>query len=305
MSKTPSPGLYIHVPFCRSKCPYCDFYSVPSLSLLDRWFDAVKRETLLYRGQFDPFDSIYVGGGTPSVIPAGRLESFMVHLFTHFDFEKDLEVTIETNPSDLSQYMIASIQAAGFNRVNLGVQSLDESALVFLGRGHTATMAVNAFEQLRASGFENLGIDLIYGFRKQPLESWLKTVKQAVCLQAEHISCYQLSIEGGTVFSRLERKGGIVQLSDEEERIFFIETSEILEAAGYIHYEVSNFAGASHLRSRHNRKYWDHTPYLGLGPSAHSFSGREEMVEWEIYQEILHCDRSRRTSRGRIREPDS
>ena len=274
MSNPPSPGLYIHVPFCRSKCPYCAFYSVPSLSLLDRWFEAIKREVLLYRGQFGRFDSIYVGGGTPSVLPAKYLESLMAHLFAHVDFEKELEITIEANPSDLSHDRITAIQAAGFNRVNLGVQSLDDSALSFLGRGHTAKMAVHGFERLRASGFENIGIDLIYGFRKQPLEAWLETLGQAVSLQAEHISCYQMTIEGRTVFSKRREKGDLFPLSDEEERIFFIETSQVLEAAGYMHYEVSNFARAAHLRSRHNRKYWDHTPYLGLGPSAHSFSGQ-------------------------------
>jgi len=275
LNNTPNSGLYIHVPFCRSKCPYCDFYSVPSLSLLDRWLEAVKKEVLLYKGEFGPFDSIYMGGGTPTVIPGDQLESLMAHLFAHFDFEKDLEITIEANPSDLSQNMITAIQASGFNRVNLGVQSLDENALSFLGRGHTVEMAVDAFERLRASGFENIGIDLIYGFREQPLDVWLGTLREAVSLQAEHVSCYQLTIEGKTVFSKREKKGEIVRLGEEEERTFFLKTSEILEAAGYIHYEVSNFARALHLQSRHNRKYWDHTPYLGLGPSAHSFSGQK------------------------------
>ncbi len=225
MNKRSSPGLYIHVPFCRSKCPYCAFYSVPSLSLVDRWFDAVKREALLYRGRFSPFDSVYVGGGTPSVLPAGHLESLMAHLFAHFDFEKDLEITLEANPSDLSQDKISAIRGAGFNRVNLGVQSLDDSALAFLGRGHTAKTAVDAFERLRASGFGNIGIDLIYGFRKQPLETWLKTLKKAVSLEAEHISCYQLTIESKTVFSKREEKGELLPLTDEEERIFFIRTA--------------------------------------------------------------------------------
>ena len=287
MNRTSSPGLYIHVPFCRGKCPYCAFYSVPSLSLVDRWLDAFKKEVLLYRGRFGRFDSIYVGGGTPSVLPAGHLESLMAHLFAHFDFEKDLEITIEANPSDLSRDMISAIGGAGFNRVNLGVQSLDDSALAFLGRGHTAKTAVAAFERLRASGFGNIGIDLIYGFRKQPLEAWLETLKKAVSLEAEHISCYQLTIEGKTVFSKREEKGELLPLTDEEERIFFIRTAEVLEAAGYLHYEVSNFARAAHFRSRHNRKYWDHTPYLGLGPSAHSFSGQKRW--WNVRSIRKYC----------------
>ena len=287
MNKHPSPGLYIHVPFCRGKCPYCAFYSVPSLSLLDRWLEAVKREILLYRGQFGRFDSIYVGGGTPSVVSAGHLKSLMAHLFEHVDFERDLEITLEANPSDLSQDKIFAIREAGFNRINLGVQSLDDGALAFLGREHTAKMAVHAFERLRASGFGNIGIDLIYGFHKQPLEAWLEALGQAVSLQAEHISCYQLTIEPKTVFSKQEEKGEMLPLSEEEERIFFIETSQVLEAAGYMHYEVSSFARAADFRSRHNCKYWDHTPYLGLGPSAHSFFGKKRW--WNMRSVRKYC----------------
>ena len=167
------------------------------------------------------------------------------------------------------------------------MQSLDDSALAFLGRKHTAKMAVHAFDRLRASGFGNIGIDLIYGFRKQPLEAWLETLKKAVSLQAEHISCYQLTIEPKTVFSKREKNGEILPLTEEEERIFFLETAQVLEAAGYVHYEVSNFAKGAHFRSRHNRKYWDHTPYLGLGPSAHSFSGQKRW--WNIRSIRKYC----------------
>ncbi|MBU0990256.1 MAG: radical SAM protein, partial [Proteobacteria bacterium] len=153
MSKPSNPGLYIHVPFCRSKCPYCAFYSVSSLSLLDRWLEATKKEIFLYKGRFGRFNSVYVGGGTPSVLPAGHLDSLMAHLFAHFDFEKELEITLEANPSDLSQEMVTAIGLAGFNRVNLGVQSLDDTTLAFLGRNHTADAAVHAFERLRSAGF--------------------------------------------------------------------------------------------------------------------------------------------------------
>lgn len=287
MSNPPAPGLYIHVPFCRSKCPYCAFYSVPSLSLSERWFEAVKKEVVLYKGRFSPFDSVYVGGGTPSVLSAEHLAGLMGHLFEHFVFSKDLEITIEANPSDLSPERIFAFRAAGFNRVNLGVQSLDDGTLTFLKRRHTADTAVRAFERLREGGFDNIGIDLIYGIGEQPLKAWLETLQRAVCLEAEHISCYQLTFEPGTPFAKRLEKGELLPLREEAERIFFTETAQALEAAGYIHYEISNFARAACFQSRHNRKYWDHTPYLGLGPSAHSFSGKQRW--WNVRSIRKYC----------------
>ena len=268
------PGLYIHIPFCRSKCPYCGFYSIASASLVPRWLDAFKKEAVLYKGLFkEPFDSLYLGGGTPTALETQQLKEIIDCVSSCYYFKDDTEITIEANPGDVDMGMCAALKAMGFNRVNLGVQSFNDDELLFLGRRHNADEAKDAIEFLRGAGFNNVGIDLIYGLPGQSLEIWKKNLERAVTFNPEHLSCYQLNIEKGTPFFRMREKGLIEPLKEETEESFFLETSEYLEGHGYIHYEVSNFAKGEKHYSRHNRKYWDHTPYLGLGPSAHSFDG--------------------------------
>ena len=275
-----SPGLYIHVPFCRSKCPYCAFYSIPSPSLIPIWLDGLKKEILLYKGQLDPFDSLYVGGGTPTFLEAGVLANLMKYLFTHFDFAPDTEVTVEANPCDLTEEKTETLKYLGVNRVNVGVQSFDDHVLSFLGRRHRVREVKGALNRLRRFGFENVGIDLIYGIKEQGLKGWLHTLHSALAFQPEHISCYQLIFEKKTVFGRLRDKGQIETLIESEEATYFLETSQHLEDKGYVHYEISNFAKDDLCRSRHNRKYWRHIPTLGLGPSAHSFDGKKRW--WNV-----------------------
>jgi len=268
-----SPGLYIHIPFCRSKCPYCAFYSIPSPSLIPIWLESLKKEVSLYSGQFDPFDSLYVGGGTPTFLKSGVLSDLIKHLFAHFDFAPDTEITIEANPCDLTDEKTETLRDLGVNRVNVGVQSFDDRVLSFLGRTHRVKEVNGALTRLRRFGFENVGIDLIYGFKEQGLKGWLNTLDSALSFQPEHISCYQLTFEKKTVFGRLRDKGQI-------EPLHFLATSQYLEDKGYIHYEISNFAKDEDCRSRHNQKYWRHIPYLGLGPSAHSFDGKKRW--WNV-----------------------
>lgn len=275
-----SPGLYIHVPFCRSKCPYCAFYSIPSPSLIPIWLDGLKKEISLYSGQFDPFDSLYVGGGTPTFLGAGVLADLMKHLFTHFEFAPDTEVTVEANPCDLTDEKTETLRGLGVNRVNVGVQSFDDGVLTFLGRRHSVQDVNGALNRLRRFGFENVGIDLIYGFKKQGLKGWLNTLDSALSFHPEHISCYQLTFEKKTVFRRLRDKGQIEPLIESEEAAYFLTASQHLEINGYIHYEISNFAKDEDCRSRHNQKYWRHIPTLGLGPSAHSFYGKKRC--WNV-----------------------
>jgi len=282
-----SPGLYIHIPFCRSKCPYCAFYSIPSSSLIPIWLDGLKKEALLYKGQFDPFDSLYLGGGTPTFLETGALADLIGHLFSHFDFAPDTEVTIEANPCDLTDEKTRMLRDLGVNRVNLGVQSFDDSVLSFLGRKHRVKEVEGALNRLRRYGFKNVGIDLIYGFKEQGLKGWLKTLDNALSFQPEHISCYQLTLEKKTVFGRLRDKGKIEPLMESEEADYFLTTSQHLEDKGYIHYEISNFAKDKAFRSRHNQKYWRHTPTLGLGPSAHSFHGKRRW--WNVRSIRKYC----------------
>ena len=158
-------GLYVHVPFCRSKCPYCAFASVPSATLKDRWLNAFMKEVICYQGEFGNFDTLYLGGGTPTFLDADELETIMIHLLNHFSFSQNNEITIEANPCDLTGEKIKKIKELGFNRVNIGIQSFDDSTLSFLGRLHTAGEAITALDGLRAAGFENIGMDLIYGLR--------------------------------------------------------------------------------------------------------------------------------------------
>ena len=275
-----SPGLYIHVPFCRSKCPYCAFYSIPSPSLIPIWLKGLKKEVLLYKDQFDRFDSLYLGGGTPTFLDTPALAGIIQHLFAHLDFSSDTEFTIEANPCDLSDDKIRMLRKLGCNRVNLGVQSFDDHSLSALARRHTADDAKKALRRLRSFGFDNVGVDLMYGLEEQTLSGWIDTLNCALSFRPEHISCYQLALEKKTVFGRLKEKGRIHPLSEEDERSYFLTTSQILTDRGYIHYEVSNFAKNNTCCSRHNRKYWEHVPYLGLGPSAHSFDAKKRW--WNV-----------------------
>ena len=282
-----SPGLYIHVPFCRSKCPYCVFYSIPSSSLIPIWLDGLKKETLLYKGQFDPFDSLYLGGGTPTFLETGILADLIKHLFAHFDFAPDTEVTIEANPCDLTDEKTRMLRDLGVNRVNVGVQSFDDRVLSFLGRRHRVKEVKGTLNRLRRFRFKNVGIDLMYGFKEQGLKGWLNTLNNALSFQPEHISCYQLTFEKKTVFGRLMDEGQIEPLMESEEAAYFLATSQHLEDKGYIHYEISNFAKDEACRSRHNQKYWQHIPYLGLGPSAHSFQGKRRW--WNVRSIKKYC----------------
>ncbi|NLD36312.1 MAG: radical SAM family heme chaperone HemW [Desulfatiglans sp.] len=276
-------GLYIHIPFCRSKCPYCDFYSIASNTLVSRFVESLKREITFYKSKFTSFDTLYLGGGTPSLLDTGIITGIIDSVKNTFEITEGAEITIEVNPGDMTHEKITGINNAGINRVNLGVQSFNDSDLKFLGRRHSTADSEKAFMDLRAEGFNNIGIDLIYGLKNQSVDEWVKNLERAVDLSPEHISCYQLTIEGKTVFNAMKKKGELNDLSEDAAALFFLETSAFLEERGYTHYEVSNFARGREYQSRHNMKYWRRIPYLGLGPSAHSFDGKKR---WWNYSSI-------------------
>ena len=271
MNLEKTPGLYIHIPFCLSKCPYCDFYSSTSISAVPDFLNGLSKEMEMVRNRFDPFDTVYIGGGTPSLLSSKQLENILIRVRKNFDLISNTEITIETNPADLDRSFLESIREIGINRINIGVQSLDQKVLDFLGRRHSLKQAMSALEASRAAGFHNIGLDLIYGVPTQDIESWLDTLEQAVAFSPEHLSCYQLTLEERTPLGIRQRSGEFSIPGEELQYEFFMKTSELLEDAGYIHYEVSNFARGKEHTSRHNQKYWDHSPFLGLGPSAHSF----------------------------------
>jgi oxygen-independent coproporphyrinogen-3 oxidase len=199
------------------------------------------------------------------------LESILIRVREHFDLISNTEITVETNPADLNRSYLGSLHEIGINRVNIGIQSFDQEVLGFLGRRHSVKQAISAIEGSRVAQFHNIGLDLIYGVPGQAIDSWLDTLKQAVAFSPEHLSCYQLTLETATPLGKRCRAGEFSISGEELQYEFFMKTSQFLEDVGYLHYEVSNFARGTELASRHNQKYWDHSPYLGLGPAAHSF----------------------------------
>ena len=283
-------GLYIHIPFCRSKCPYCDFYSIASLSLAPLFMDALKKEIAYYKDHFGfkCFDTVYIGGGTPTALKEEHIGALIRHVFENMNISHNPEITIEANPCDITVEKAHSLKSMGINRISLGIQSFNGNILRFLGRRHAPKDAIAAFESLRGAGFENIGIDLIYAIPGQDLSDWMDTLKMAVSLFPEHISCYELTFEKKTPFWKKLKKGEILEVDEYTKRRFFIETSSFLESKGYIHYEISNFAKGREHFSRHNQKYWLHIPYLGLGPSAHSFDGKRRW--WNFSSVKKYCD---------------
>ena len=270
-------GLYVHVPFCKTKCPYCDFYSVTDTTLAESWLCAIREEMSLYRNNFGAFDTLYIGGGTPTVLNDTSLISLFEELHNQFSFAPDTEITVEANPDDITARKLNLLKSLGVNRLSIGVQSFDDEELRFLKRRHTASGAVKALDLICSSGFSNVGIDLMYGLPGQTLESWVSTLQKALTFHPTHLSCYQLTIEKTTPFGKMLGDGSLQNCAEEEGRKFFLATSKFLEENGFVHYEISNFARENEFRSRHNLKYWRHNPYLGLGPGAHSF---QNGVRW-------------------------
>ncbi|MGA9755468.1 MAG: radical SAM family heme chaperone HemW, partial [Desulfobaccales bacterium] len=281
------PGLYIHIPFCKTKCPYCDFYSINATSQIPDFLVALDAEARLYRDQFSAFDSLFLGGGTPSWLGEAHLADLMKNLRRHFPFAPDSEVTIEANPDDLTADKLALLQDLGINRLSLGVQSFDEAELIFLQRRHTARQTEAGIELIRAAGFTNLGLDLIYGLPGQRPDAWINTLKTALRFNPEHLSCYQLTVADATPLEQRVAAGQVLLPDEETQREFFLLTGQFLKAQGYLHYEVANFARGQEYRCRHNLKYWTHVPYLGLGPAAHSFQGGRRW--WNVSSVEAYC----------------
>ena len=243
---------------------------------------------LLYREKFREFDSLYLGGGTPTILGERELATLMECLRKHFTFCPDSEMTIEANPDDLSQDKLKAIRDLGLNRISLGVQSLDDRDLKYLGRSHSAKQAVKALEMVRSCGFANLGVDLMYGLEIQSIPGWKKTIDHVLEFKPEHLSCYQLTLESGTPLWKMKAAGRVRAIGTKLETAFFVFTSRYLEKHGYQHYEISNFARSPEFMCRHNRKYWNHVPYLGLGPSAHSFQAGSRW--WNVRSIKKYCE---------------
>lgn len=277
-----APGLYLHIPFCSAICPYCDFAVLTGGRQRRASFvDSLLAEISLWRHEaaaWETFDTIYLGGGTPSALEPDELERLLRAAREALPVAAGAWIALEANPEDVTAESLRRWRGLGVSMLSLGVQSFDPGTLRFLGRRHTPEQALEAVALAVAAGFPTVSVDLIYG-AEAPGEAsrWRRDLEQALAIAPHpphHLSCYQLTIHEGTPFGFRAVRGELRELPEGAQAELFRLTHELLAERGYPAYEISNFASASGHQSRHNRKYWDHTPYLGLGPSAHSFDGR-------------------------------
>lgn len=284
-------GLYLHVPFCRKKCRYCDFLSFECNddSLLTEYSSALIREIQLrYREwPYRVVDSIYIGGGTPSIMPAEDMVRILSEVREHFLLDNDCEITIEANPATLTEEKLEAYLNAGINRISIGVQSFDNAILSMLGRIHDKNDAFKAIRMAKKAGFDNINIDLMFGIPGQTMKKWRDTVRQCLFLEPEHISLYSLQLEEGTpLYKMVHTQKLLTELPPETDRTMYHDALQMMESAGYEQYEISNAAKPG-FESRHNLKYWSYQEYLGLGPGASSFVGGHRFKNCENMLEYL------------------
>jgi oxygen-independent coproporphyrinogen-3 oxidase len=274
-------GLYLHIPFCDHKCIYCDFYSLPSAgdardnaSRIRRFVQNLQREIDLRSGEMplEPVDTVFFGGGTPSLLQPDEVEGIVRLLKTQFTVDESAEVTLESNPGTVDQGKLRAFKDAGVNRLSIGVQSFYDRDLRFLTRIHSGSEAARTVEDAHAAGFSNVNIDLMFGLPGQTTERWAGNLQQAADLSPSHLSCYSLTVEPNTVLAKLVASRQVSPVSQELDADLYEQTAHVLARYGFKQYEVSNFA-LDGYQCRHNLTYWNHAEYLGFGPSAHSFLG--------------------------------
>lgn len=277
-------GIYIHIPFCKSRCIYCGFYSTTSLELRQRYVEAICREMEIRNERSEIIDTVYLGGGTPSQLTIEQLRQLFIYINKVYPLTPNIspltpEITIEVNPDDVTIEFAVALKQLPINRVSMGIQTFNDQRLQFLHRRHTAQQAITAIDTLRQAGFQNISIDLMYGFPGEALSDWEADIDAALALKVEHLSAYCLMIEEGTPLRQWITNNGQWIMDEELERTMYEMLIDKLTAAGYEHYEISNFARKG-FRSRHNSSYWNGTPYIGLGAAAHSYDGRSR--SWNV-----------------------
>lgn len=296
-------GIYVHIPFCKSRCAYCGFYSTTSLDFSRKYVDAVCEELRLRAAYLsEPVSTIYFGGGTPSVLPLPDIERILNAIYKYnkvvTDTDSSFEATIECNPDDVTEDFCRFLSSSVINRVSMGVQSFSDKFLKFAGRRHNSAQPVVAVEKFRHAGVGNVSVDLIFGFPEETLAEWNDDLNKALSLDVEHISAYSLMYEEGTPLYRKLQNGEIKECDDNLSLMMFNALIDRFNDAGYEHYEISNFAKPG-CRSKHNSSYWHGIPYLGVGASAHSFdrtsrqwnvSNLREYVQ-SISRGIVPCER--------------
>ena len=274
-------GIYIHIPFCKRRCIYCDFFSTTQSEKKAEYVHALVRELEMrkdYLGN-EEIETIYLGGGTPSQLSKEELEEIFAHIYKVYKVTPDAEITLEANPDDLTPEYVSMLRTLPFNRISMGIQTFQEETLKLLHRRHTAQQAIEAFIRCREAGFQNISIDLMYGLPGETLETWEQDLQQAIDLHPEHISAYHLIYEEGTALWNLREQNKVEEAEEELSLTLFKTLIEKLTKAGYQHYEISNFCLPG-LHSRHNSSYWTGKKYLGCGPSAHSFDGTSR--QWNV-----------------------
>ena len=284
-------AVYIHIPFCIKRCYYCDFITYAGQGdLIGKYVETLLDESKAYRGKItDPIDTVYFGGGTPSVLPAKTIALIITALKGQFYLKENAEITLEANPGTLSLSYLQALRQAGVNRLSLGIQSFDNEDLKVLGRIHNAEQAQEAINFSRQAGFENLSLDLIFGLPGQSLERWQENLKRACDLSVEHLSLYSLILEENTEFARMLTSGELVLPDDDLVADMFEWAIDHLPTQGYQHYEISNWARNVDLESRHNKVYWHNLDYLGLGAGAHGRLGERRYQNYDNLQDYIGC----------------
>lgn len=274
-------GLYIHIPFCKQRCKYCAFYSSTLYNIKERYTDALCKELEMRRNYAggEEISTIYLGGGTPSTMPFALLQKITDAIYANYTISTNPEITIECNPDDLTPEFLAKLKQLPFNRISMGIQSFDDTQLKRLGRRHNAEKARQAVANARAAGYGNISIDLMFALPGSTKESWQHDLDSAIAVKPDHLSAYNLTYEEGTPLYRALERGEFQELSEDENVEQFQMLIGSMKAAGYRHYEISNFAIPGR-ESRHNSSYWNDTTYIGCGAAAHSYNGTSR--EWNI-----------------------
>ena len=282
-------GIYIHIPFCKRRCIYCDFFSTTQSEKKAEYVHALVRELEMrkdYVGN-EEMETIYLGGGTPSQLSQEELEEIFTYIYKVYKVTLDAEITLEANPDDLTPEYVSMLRKLPINRISMGIQTFQEETLKLLHRRHTAQQAIEAFKRCREAGFKNISIDLMYGLPGETLETWKQDLQQAIDLHPEHISAYHLIYEEDTALWKLREEHQVEEADEDLSLTLFKTLIEGLTKAGYQHYEISNFCLPG-LHSRHNSSYWTGKKYLGCGPSAHSFNGVSR--QWNVASLSAYID---------------
>ena len=283
-------GIYIHIPFCKRRCIYCDFFSTTQSEKKPTYIHALCQELEMRKNYLEgeEIETIYLGGGTPSQLTEKELNEIFTSLYNIYKVKEDAEITLEANPDDLTPEYVSMLRRLPINRISMGIQTFQEETLKLLHRRHTARQAIEAFQRCREAGFRNISIDLMYGLPGETLDTWKEDLQQAIALHPEHISAYHLIYEEGTALWKLREEHQVEEADEDLSVTLFKTLIDELKQAGYQHYEISNFCLPG-LHSRHNSSYWTGKKYLGCGPSAHSYDGTSRQWNVSSLEKYIHA----------------